>query len=118
MINYRPRSREKRSTAAASVGVLLAAHILLLSTNVHCATTPVVTTSARDEECKTEPFSAKVGSSCRTTEFNVCENGRLVETRSCPVGLFFNGLMCDLAVNLDCEPDGTGLLLGQGRHRV
>ncbi|KAL3816003.1 hypothetical protein ACHAXA_010663 [Cyclostephanos tholiformis] len=62
-------------------------------------------TDARDPECETEPFSRKVGAGCKTSVFNICQGGRLIQTKDCPAGLFFNGKKCDIEARLNCEPD-------------
>jgi len=73
------------------------------ATTTNAMITAATTTTARDAACQTEPFSVKVGTGCK--EFFYCEGGRIIEKMSCPAGLFFNGGHCDLASNVDCEPD-------------
>ena len=73
------------------------------ATTANTMITTATTTTARDAECQTEPFSLKVGTGCK--EFFYCEGGRIIEKRACPAGLFFNGRLCDSASNVDCEPD-------------
>ena len=73
------------------------------ATTTNAMITAATTTTARDAACQTEPFSVKVGTGCK--EFFYCEGGRIIEKMTCPAGLFFNGGHCDLASNVDCEPD-------------
>jgi hypothetical protein len=73
------------------------------ATSANTMITVATTTTAGDAECQTEPFSVKVGTGCK--EFFYCEGGRIIEKMACPAGLFFNGGHCDLASNVNCDPD-------------
>ena len=91
------RKHERPTTTAAGGGLLL----LLLS----AATDVVRATEVYAPDCHATPdgYSSRVGTGC--TQYVYCQGGVVTSTYNCPVGMIYNGKVCDWAVYVECAPN-------------